>query len=106
MGAGEETVFERMTSERKRSAEGSRSEGQGKAAEIRGQKERDTLAASSEGYKKAQEKKGAADATATAIYARAYGRDPELYQFLKSMKTLQSSPEATPWLIVSTDSEL
>ena len=102
----QQKVFERMTSERKRIAERSRSEGQGKAAEIRGQKERDVLAASSEGYKKAQEKKGAADATATAIYARAYGRDPELYQFLKSMETLQSSLDEKSWLILSTDSEL
>jgi membrane protease subunit HflC len=102
----QQKVFERMTSERKRIAERSRSEGQGKAAEIRGQKERDTLAASSEGYKKAQEKKGAADATSTAIYARAYGRDPEFYQFMKSMETLQSSLDEKSWLLLSTDSEL
>ncbi len=102
----QQKVFERMTSERKRIAERSRSEGQGKAAEIRGQKERDVLAASSEGYKKAQEKKGAADATSTAIYARAYGRDPELYQFMKSMETLQSSLDEKSWLLLSTDSEL
>ncbi len=102
----QQKVFERMTSERKRIAERSRSEGQGKAAEIRGQKERDVLAASSEGYKKAQEKKGTADATATAIYARAYGRDPEFYQFMKSMETLQSSLDEKSWLLLSTDSEL
>jgi membrane protease subunit HflC len=102
----QQKVFERMTSERKRIAERSRSEGQGKAAEIRGQKERDTLAASSEGYKKAQEKKGTADATSTAIYARAYGRDPEFYQFMKSMETLQSSLDEKSWLLLSTDSEL
>ena len=64
------------------------------------------LAASSEGYKKAQEKKGTADATSTAIYARAYGRDPELYQFMKSMETLQSSLDEKSWLLLSTDSEL
>jgi membrane protease subunit HflC len=102
----QQKVFERMTSERKRIAERSRSEGQGKAAEIRGQKERDTLAASSEGYKKAQEKKGTADAASTAIYARAYGRDPEFYQFMKSMETLQSSLDEKSWLLLSTDSEL
>jgi modulator of FtsH protease HflC len=102
----QQKVFERMTSERKRIAERSRSEGQGKAAEIRGQKERDVLAASSEGYKKAQEKKGTADATSTAIYARAYGRDPEFYQFMKSMETLQSSLDEKSWLLLSTDSEL
>jgi modulator of FtsH protease HflC len=102
----QQKVFERMISERKRIAERSRSEGQGKAAEIRGQKERDVLAASSEGYKQAQEKKGAADAAATAIYAKAYGRDPEFYQFTKSMETLASTLDEKSWLVLSTDSEL
>ena len=73
----QQKVFERMISERKRIAERSRSEGQGRAAEIRRQKERDMLAASSVGYKTAQEVKSAADAKATAIYARAYNKDPD-----------------------------
>jgi len=102
----QQKVFERMVSERKRIAERSRSEGQGRAAEIRGQKERDMLSASSAGYKSAQEIKGAADAKATTIYASAYGRDPDLYQFLKSMETLNASLDEKTWLILSTDSEL
>jgi modulator of FtsH protease HflC len=102
----QQKVFERMASERKRIAERSRSEGQGRAAEIRGEKERDTRAASSLGYKSAQEKKGAADARATAIYARAFSKDPEFYQFLKSMETLGTAIDDKSWLILSTDSEL
>jgi membrane protease subunit HflC len=99
-------VFERMISERKRIAERSRSEGQGKAAEIRGQKERDVLGATSVGYKTAQEIKGEADAKATAIYARAYTRDPEFYQFLKSLETLSAGLDKESVLVLSTDSEL
>jgi membrane protease subunit HflC len=102
----QQKVFERMISERRRIAERSRSEGQGRAAEIRGQKERDILAATSLGYKAAQEKKGAADAESTAIYAAAYGRDPDFYQFMKSMETLDNSMDEKSWLILSTDSEL
>jgi membrane protease subunit HflC len=102
----QQKVFERMISERRRIAERSRSEGQGRAAEIRGQKERDILVATSVGYKSAQEIKGAADAKATAIYARAYGKDPELYQFLKSMETLRDSLDQDTWLVLSTDTEL
>jgi membrane protease subunit HflC len=102
----QQKVFERMVSERKRIAERSRSEGQGRAAEIRGQKERDMLSASSAGYRSAQEIKGAADAKATAVYASAYNRDPDLYQFLKSMETLNASLDEKAWLILSTDSEL
>jgi membrane protease subunit HflC len=102
----QQKVFERMISERKRIAERSRSEGQGRAAEIRGQKERDMLSASSAGYKSAQEIKGGADAQATTIYARAYGRDVDLYQFTKSMETLNASLGEDSTLILSTDSEL
>lgn len=102
----QQKVFERMISERKRIAERSRSEGQGRAAEISGQKERDVLGISSVGYRTAQEVKGAADAQAAAIYAKAYGRDPELYQFLKSLETLQSSVDDKTWLVLSTDSDL
>ncbi len=95
-----------MVSERRRIAERSRSEGQGKAAEIRGQKERDVLAASSVGYKTAQQIKGEADAKATAIYARAYGRDPDFYEFLKSIETLSAALDKESVLVLSTDSEL
>ena len=102
----QQKVFERMTSERKRIAERSRSEGQGRAAEIRGQKERDILAVKSVGYRSAQELKGAADAKATSIYARAYGKDPELYQFTKTMETLGVGLDDKAWLILSTDSDL
>jgi modulator of FtsH protease HflC len=102
----QQKVFERMISERRRIAERSRSEGQGRAAEIRGQKERDILAATSVGYRSAQELKGEADAKATAIYARAYGKDPQLYEFLKSMETLKEGLDPETWLILSTDTEL
>ena len=99
-------VFERMISERRRIAERSRSEGQGRAAEIRGQMQRDVLAASSQGYRSAQELKGTADGKATAIYARAYSKDPDFYQFWKAMETLEASLDDKAWLILSTDSEL
>jgi membrane protease subunit HflC len=102
----QQAVFQRMIAERKRIAERSRSEGQGRAAEIRGQKERDVLAASSVGYKSAEELKGKADAKATAIYARAYGRDPAFYQFTKSMDTLKTALDQDATVILTTDSEL
>jgi membrane protease subunit HflC len=99
-------VFDRMISERKRIAERSRSEGHGRAAEIRGEKERDVLAVTSVGYKQAQELKGAADAKSTAVYAKAYGKDPEFYQFSKAMETLIRGLDDKALLILSTDSEL
>lgn len=102
----QQKVFERMISERRRIAERSRSEGQGRAAEIRGQKERDVLRETSVGYRTAQELKGKADGQATAIYARAYGKDPDFYQFVKSMETLETTLNEGSTVVLSTDSEL
>jgi membrane protease subunit HflC len=102
----QQSVFQRMIAERKRIAERSRSEGQGRAAEIRGQKERDVLAASSVGYRDAQQLKGKADARAAAIYSRAYGRDPGFYEFTKSLETLRTALDRESTVILSTDSEL
>jgi membrane protease subunit HflC len=99
-------VFDRMISERHRIAERSRSEGQGRAAEIRGEKERDVLATKSIGYRDGERLKGKADAKAAAIYAEAYNKDPDFYQFVKSLETLQTGLDDKSWLILSTDSEL
>ena len=43
---------------------------------------------------------GKADAEATRIYAEAYGRDPEFYQFLKTMETYRKTMRADTTLIL------
>jgi len=98
-------VFERMIAERQRIASMYRSEGDGKSAEIRGQKERELKRIQSEAYRKAQEIMGKADAEATRIYAQAYNLDPELYQFLKTLETYRTTLAKDTWLVLSTDSE-
>ena len=99
-------VFDRMISERKRIADRHRSEGQGKSAEIRGKKERELKVIESEAYRKTQETMGRGDAEATAIYAGAYNRNPELYKFLRSMDTYKTTIDKDSWLVLSTDAEL
>ena len=101
----QQKVYDRMISERRRIAERSRSEGRGKAAEIRGQKERELKGIQSEAYRKSQEVMGKADGEATRIYADAYGRDPELYQFLKTMETYRKTMGQDTTLLLSTDGE-
>jgi len=98
-------VFDRMIAERKRIAAKYRSEGDGKSAEIRGQKEKELKRIQSEAYRKAQEIKGKADAEATRIYAQAYNLDPEFYQFMKTLEIYRTSLEKNTWLLLSTDSE-
>jgi membrane protease subunit HflC len=99
------SVFERMISERKRIAERSRSEGQGRSAEIRGQRERELNEIESEAFKQAEETRGRADGEAAAIYARAYTKDPDFYQFLKTLETYRTSLGDDVTLVLSSDSE-
>jgi membrane protease subunit HflC len=101
----QQKVFDRMIAERQRIASMYRSEGDGKSAEIRGQKERELKRIQSEAYKTAQEIKGRADAEATRIYAEAFNRDPEFYQFWKTLDTYRTTLDANTWLLISTNNE-
>jgi membrane protease subunit HflC len=98
-------VFDRMIAERQRIAAKYRSEGDGKSAEIRGQKERELKRIQSEAYRTAQEVKGKADAEAVKIYADAYNLDVEFYQFMKTLETYRTILDKETWLFLSTDSE-
>jgi membrane protease subunit HflC len=98
-------VYERMITERQRIAERSRSEGEGRSAEIQGQKEKDLLVIESEAFKLAEETRGLADAEATSIYAAAYSKDPDFYQFMKTLETYRSSLNGDVTLVLTTDSE-
>ena len=98
-----------MRSERLRIADKFRSEGQGEASRINGQKERELNQINSEAYKQAEMIKGKADAEAAKIYAGVYDqsvRSRELYEFLKSMETFRRTFDSTTTVVISTDSEL
>jgi len=101
-------IYERMITERKRIADKFRSEGQGEAAKIAGDKERDLKQIRSAAYRTAQEIIGKADAEATAIYARAYNQSSEsreLYRFLKTMESYQNTLTEKDWLVLSTEGD-
>jgi len=100
-----QNVYERMISERKRIAEQYRSEGQGQSAEIRGQKEKELDRIHSEAYEIAEEIRGQADGEATEIYAAAYGRDPDFYQFMRTLESYSETIDEESSLILTTDSE-
>ncbi|EMR01195.1 protease modulator HflC [Cesiribacter andamanensis] len=102
-------VYDRMISERNRIADQFRSEGQGGARRIEGNKERDLARIQSEAFRTAEEIRGKADAQATAIYAAAYNRNAQsrdLYSFLRTMETMEKSFDDKTSIIISTDSEL
>jgi membrane protease subunit HflC len=101
-------VYERMIAERKRIADRYRSEGEGEASRINGEKDRDLKLIQSDAYRIAEEIVGRADSTATQIYADAYDGSPqsrEFYSFLKTMETYQTTVDTETWLLMSTDGE-
>lgn len=101
-------IFKRMITERKRIADKFRSEGQGEASKILGDKERDLKEIQSNAYRQAQEINGSADARAAAIYAAAYNQSQEareFYRFLKTMDTYKTTLSEKDWLILSTEGD-
>ena len=101
----QQDVFARMIAERNRIAEAHRSEGQGEAARIQGERERDLARIQSEAFRTAEELRGTADAEATAIYAAAYNSDASFYAFTKSLETYEKTMDPTTVFILGTDSE-
>ena len=104
-----ERIYQRMISERLQIAERFRSEGEGEAARINGNKERDLNQIESTAYKQVQEIQGEADAKATEIYAMAYAQNAEsaeFYKFLKSMETYRKIINADATIVLSTNSDL
>jgi len=101
-------VYDRMITERKRIADKFRSEGQGEASKILGEKERELKRITSGAFKTSQEIIGKADAEATRIYASAYDRNSdtrEFYQFLKTMETYENTFSQDDWLILSSEGD-
>ena len=85
-----------------------RSEGQGEASRIRGEKGRDLKEIQSEAYRLAREITGRGDAQATSIYAAAYDRSAstrDFYEFLKTMEIYQNTIDSGTSLILTTDGE-
>lgn len=104
-----ERIYQRMISERLQIAERFRSEGEGEAARINGNKERDINEIESTAYKRVQEIQGEADAKATEIYAQAYAQNPEaveFYKFTKKMETYGRVVTNQTTLVLSTNSDV
>lgn len=100
-----ERVYERMINERKQVAARYRSEGEGEKANILGEMDLQLQQIRSEAHRKVLEVRGNADAQAAAIYATAYNQDKELYAFLRTMESYQTTLTKNGKLVISADSD-
>lgn len=86
-----ESVYGRMTAERKRVANELRSTGAAEGEKIRADADKQREVILAEAYRDAQRVKGEGDAKASAIYAKAYEQNPEFYSFTRSLEAYRSS---------------
>jgi membrane protease subunit HflC len=86
-----EDVFRRMQSERKRVATEQRSIGAAEGEKIRADADRQREVLLSEAYRDAEKIKGEGDARASAIYAQAFGQNPEFFTFYRSLEAYRAS---------------
>jgi len=101
-----ESVFNRMRTERERLAKELRAQGNEVAEKIRATADKDKTIILADAYREAEETKGNGDAIATATYANAYSKDPEFYDFTRSLKAYQSTFESkSDILLINPDSD-
>lgn len=86
-----ESVYRRMETERKRVANELRSMGSAEAEKIKAEADKQREIIIAEAYRDAQRIKGEGDAKATAIYASAFGANPEFYAFYRSLEAYRAS---------------
>ncbi|AHV94772.1 protease modulator HflC [Bordetella holmesii] len=81
-----ESVYRRMEAERTRVANELRSIGAAESERIRAEADRQREVIVAEAYAKAQGVMGQGDAQASAIYSDAYSKNPDFYQYYKSLE--------------------
>lgn len=86
-----DSVYRRMESERKQVANELRSQGAADGEKIRADADRQREVIIAEAYRDAQKVKGEGDAKASALYADAFGRDPQFAQFYRSLEAYRAS---------------
>lgn len=101
-----EDVFRRMQSERKRVATEQRSIGSAEGEKIRADADRQREVLLAEAYREAEKIKGEGDARAAAIYAQAFGQNPEFFTFYRSLEAYRASfRDRSDLLVIDPSSE-
>ena len=86
-----DSVYRRMESERKQVANELRSQGAADGEKVRADADRQREVIIAEAYRDAQKTKGEGDAKSSALYAEAFGRDPQFAKFYRSLEAYRAS---------------
>lgn len=85
------SVYERMKSERTRVANELRSTGAAESEKIQADADRQRTVILAEAYREAEKIRGQGDARASRIYAQAFGQNPDFYRFYRSLEAYRAS---------------
>jgi membrane protease subunit HflC len=100
------SVYERMKSERARVANELRSTGAAESEKIRADADRQRTVILAEAYRDAERIRGEGDAKASQIYAQAFGQNPEFFKFYRSLEAYRASfRNRSDMLVVDPNSE-
>ncbi len=102
----EESIYARMDAERQRQANKFRSEGEEEAQKIRALTEKDKTIILATAYKESQEIRGEGEAKALEIYANAFNKDPDFYEFTRTLEAYKKIIDKKTTLILPADSKL
>lgn len=101
-----DATFARMRAERQREAADQIARGNEAAQRLRAQADRTVIETVSDAKRQAEIVRGQADAKRNAIFATAYGADPDFFQFYRSLTAYRDSLLAgNSTLVLSPDSE-
>lgn len=99
-------IYDRMRAERARKANEERAEGEKRSLEIRAEVDKQATVIESEAIKKSNQIMGEGDAEAIKIYADALEKDPEFFDFTKSLEVYTKILKDNSTIILSLDSDL
>jgi len=96
-----QAVYKRMQTERQREAAEFRAEGNQRAQEIRSRADREVTVLLADAKSKGEQIRGEGDATRNQIFAKAFGPDPEFFEFYRSMQAYENGlkPADTRFLL-------
>ena len=84
------SVYDRMNSEREIEARQFRAEGQEQALALRAGADRESVVIEANAYRESEKIRGDGDAESASIYADAYNKDPNFYEFYRSINAYVS----------------
>lgn len=101
-----QATFDRMSAERQQEAADERARGAEAARRITAAAEREAVQIVSNARRQSEIIKGQADAEANSIFAQAYSRDPEFFDFYRSLQAYEGSlQDKNTSILLSPDSD-